>query len=223
MSLHNIPLRKLLKIMFLAVSPRRSAIREDIRTDRARSLAVPGDSSGGDFYGPFWADAKAHVFGQGNLYGMVDRRIAKKKQRKKLYIQLRNGFINWLNSQQNWKEPLETGKPLKIKYEFPELTSLVRVDSVLSVKDAKGDEYYIYPYFAPEPKLTEEAAKLGLWLLQQALPQNIKHDQIHILDVIRGRSFSINDNELSGEEERSFRKRYESLLKERDELVKEYN
>lgn len=67
MSMRRVHLRKLLKIMFLEEGPRRSALRTDIREDRARA-ADNGGEGGGDFYGPFWSDAKRHVFGMHDLH-----------------------------------------------------------------------------------------------------------------------------------------------------------
>ena len=55
MALDRIHLRKLLKIMYLPVKERRSALRADIREERARLAGMA--SSGGDFYVPFWGDA----------------------------------------------------------------------------------------------------------------------------------------------------------------------
>jgi hypothetical protein len=73
-SVRNIHLRKLLKLMYLAPNRRVSALRADIRDDIDRETG--GTGSGGDFYGPFWSDAKGHVFGSCYLPEMVQARIA---------------------------------------------------------------------------------------------------------------------------------------------------
>jgi hypothetical protein len=66
MALDRIHLRKLLKILFLEPNQRRSALRADIREELNREAG--GEGGGGDFYAPFWADAKAHVFGTRDLH-----------------------------------------------------------------------------------------------------------------------------------------------------------
>jgi len=89
------------------------------------------------------------------------------------------------------------------------------------VRDGLNAERVIYPYFAPEPVLSEEAARLGLWLLIQAFPA-IPPEEFRILDVIRGQTFSIGTVELLGDEEENFRRRYSQALNERLALRAEY-
>ncbi len=91
MALERIHLRKLLKILFLPPNKQRSAIRTDIREDRAK--AAGENPSGGDFYAPFWADAKNHVFNGGDLHERVIQRIAANNGRRHLYPRLR-GWIS---------------------------------------------------------------------------------------------------------------------------------
>lgn len=74
MALDRIPLRKLLKILFLPPKQRRSELRKDIRDEIHREASA--EAGGGDFYAPFWADAKAHVFGTLDLRDAVNARIA---------------------------------------------------------------------------------------------------------------------------------------------------
>lgn len=97
----------------------------------------------------------------------------------------------------------------------------MKVDSILSVRDARGVEHYVYPYFAPEPVLSDEAARLGLWLLLETLAQ-VPPAEIRILDVIRGETFSIDRYPLVGNEEQNFADRYRVLLAEREALAEEY-
>lgn len=82
-------------------------------------------------------------------------------------------------------------------------------------------EHYVYPYFSPEPILSEEAARLGLWLLIEAL-DTVPREEIRILDVIRGETFSIDRHPLRGTEEQDFVRRYGALLAEREALAEEY-
>ena len=112
MSVRMIHLRKLLKLMYLAPNRRVSALRADIRDDIARESGDPG--SGGDFYGPFWSDAKAHVFGSAYLPEMVQVRIAANSGRANLYPQLRDGFLLWWNERRRWtNEPFRQTDAIK--------------------------------------------------------------------------------------------------------------
>lgn len=221
MALDSIHLRKLLKIMFLPANERRSALRADIREELAREAGE--SSSGGDFYGPFWADARSHVFGVGDLHELVDQRVALNYRRARLYPLLRDGFLLWWNERRRWtNEPFRPGRIVKAHLPFPELEATVKIDSVLSVRDGLDDEHAIYPYFAPQPILSDEAARLGLWLLSRALP-TVPVEELRILDVIRGLTFSIDRTPLQGNEDAQFRARYAALLAERRALREEYD
>lgn len=221
MALDRIHLRKLLKIMFLEQNHRISALRSDIREDIAREAGE--DSSGGDFYAPFWADAKSHVFGAADLHDLVDARVDANARRSNLYPRLRDGFLLWWNERRRWtNEPFRQGRSLKAQFPFPGLHAVVKIDSILSVRDGLDEEHAVYPYFAPEPVLSEEAARLGLWLLTAALPA-VPPNEIRILDVIRGQTFSLDRTPLRGDEEANFRRRYSELLRQRERLRDEYD
>lgn len=221
MALENIHLRKLLKIAFLEPNERRSALRAEIREDLRREAG--DDAGGGDFYTPFWADAKAHVFGASDLNQATDDRIIANARRQNLYPQLRDGFLYWWNEKRRWTNtPFKPGKNHKSRFRFPGLDATVKVENVLSVIDGVGDEYVVYSYFSPEPRLTNESARLGLGLLTQALPE-IPQSQLRILDIIRGNTFSIERNPFAGDEEIEFQSRFARLIRERDELRREYD
>jgi hypothetical protein len=220
MAIDRIHLRKLLMLMFLPDSRRRSEFRKDIRGDLAQEAGMEG--AGGDFYVPFWADARAHVFGTTDLHASVQIRIDANHRRQALYPQLRDGFLVWWNERRRWtNEPFQLGRSIKSQYVFADPVATVKVDNILSVRDAQDVEHYIYPYFSPEPILSDEAARLGLWLLITALP-DLPAEEIRILDVIRGRTYSVDRVPLIGDEEQSFRRRYQELLDEWEALREEY-
>jgi len=98
---------------------------------------------------------------------------------------------------------------------------VVKVDNVLVVRDGHGEEHAAYPYFAPNPAMSDEAARLALWLLNEALP-HVPADEIRILDVIRGTTYSIDRTPLRGDEEMEFHRRYRDLLNLRDNLLPDY-
>ena len=73
MSIEKAHLRKLLRIFYAEPRERRRLLLEDIRTDISKETDARSD--GGDFHGPFWADAKAHVAGTSNLREQAKIRI----------------------------------------------------------------------------------------------------------------------------------------------------
>ena len=220
MALENIHLRKLLKLMYLEPNTRRSALRTDIREDLRREAGE--DGGGGDFYSPFWADAKAHVFGGPDLRVSTAERIAANARRSNWYPQLRDGFLSWWDERRRWTNlPFNPGRKLKARFKFPGFDAVVKIDNILTVVDGKGDEHVVYSYFAPEPALSADAARLGLWVLTQSFP-TVPPSELRILDIIRGNTFSIDRTPLSGEEEIEFRARYARLVVERDKLRAEY-
>jgi hypothetical protein len=221
MALDSIHLRKLLKLLFLPSNRRRSELRADIREEISREAGA--EASGGDFYAPFWADAKGHVFGSIDLKDAVEARIAANNRRRNLYPRLSEGFLLWWDERRRWtNEPFRLGRHVKTHFGFPGLDATVKIDSVLSVRDGLGAEYLVYSYFSPDPVLSEEAARLGLWLLTRAFP-TIPSGEFRILDVIRGRTFSLDRTPLVGDEEKNFRRRYAQVLRERAALRAEYD
>lgn len=218
MSLENVHLRKLLKIFFLEPPQQTSELRADIRQDIARDA---GASGGGDFHGPFWRDARDHVFHVRDLHESVEARIESNAGRDRLYPALRNGFLHWWNEGRRWtNEPFQ---PIEAPHARVTLEGLgiVKVENLLGVRDAAGGNHLIYPYFAESPPLPEEGGRLGLWLMTQAFPQS-GPDDLRILDVIRGRPFSLDRTPLQGNEESAFRRRYGALLSRWHALWEEY-
>lgn len=221
MSLEIINLRKLLKLMYFDPRALTGALRGDIREDRDRERGLLG--GGGDFYGPFWKDAKDHVFGWSDLGDTTSQRIEDNERRRNLYPQLRDGFLLWWNERRRWTnapfEPIDTPK---IRYRVPDLNVTVKVDCVLSVQDGRGDDHYVYPYWFPVPPLSDEAARVALWLLSQALPQ-IDPNELRVLDVIRGQTFALDRNPLSGDEAQIFSRNFLRLMQRREQLLAEYD
>lgn len=221
MSLEIINLRKLLKLMYLDQQALTSALRSDIREDRSRERGVL--TGGGDFYAPFWRDAKDHVFGSVDLHEITDQRVNDNGRRSNLYPLLRDGFLLWWNDRRRWTnapfEPIDTPRT---RYRVPGVNVTVKIDSILSVQDGRGDDHYVYPYWFPLPPLSEEAARVALWLLSQALPQ-IDARELRILDVIRGQNFALERNELQGDEADVFARNYLRLVQRRDQLLSEYD
>ena len=220
MSIRSIHLRKLMKILYLPQNKRVSALRDDIRDDIAREDG--GEASGGDFYGPFWRDAKDHVFGQTDLREMTKIRIEANPRRANLYPLLRDGFLEWWDRRRRWtNEPFQRAETIKGIYRFEEFGASVKLGNILCVKDARDDDHFVYPYWFPTPLIEDEAARLSLWLLRQTF-SSTDPDELRVLDVIRGRTFSLDRNPLRGDEEKVFKQRYTAIIRQWDTLRKEY-
>jgi hypothetical protein len=221
MSLRNIHLRKLLRLIYSAPNARISALRNDIREEIAKEQGLV--SGGADFYGPFWADAKEHVLGVSDLTEATASRIEANAARANLYPRLRDGFLLWWDERRRWtNEPFRPIEAPKGRYRFQSLDATIKVENFLSVRDGLGDGHYVYPYFAPDPALQDEGIRLGLWAIGRAVPY-LNWDEMRILDVIRGQTYAVDRTPLVGNEEVLFTKRYEALLTQWEKLRSEYN
>jgi hypothetical protein len=223
MSIEMIHLRKLLMLFYAEPRLQTSKLREDIRSVLSREAGVSssGSGTGQDFYGCFWADAKGHALSRGDLHGFVQFRVERSAGRRNLYPKLRDGFLQWWDKGRRWTN--EPFRPIPSPHARFALEGLgtVKIENVLAVRDAANADHFVYPYFSPEPALSEEAARLGLWLMRVALPA-VNINEMRILDVIRGRTFSVDRQELQGDEEAIFRRRYTALRRRWQELRDEY-
>lgn len=221
MSLQSIPLRKLLLLLYAETPLRTSKLREDIRNEIARER---GERTGGpDFHSPFWRSAKDHVFGNDDLHDAVERHIAANFRRTNLYPRLRDGFLLWWNERRRWtNQPFRERETIKGQKLFRPLDAIIKVDSVLAVQDGIGEDHFIYPYFSAEPRLSDEAARIGLHILCETFPKT-PAEEIRLLDVIRGRNFSLETTPLQGNEEEVLTGRFRRLVSEWERLRDEYD
>jgi hypothetical protein len=213
MSLDKVHLRKLLKLFLLTERQRSTAIRADAREVMRRR--DEGPEPGGDFHLPFWRDAKAHAGGRLDLHQAVHDEIEKNWRRKRLYPRLKDGFLEWWNEKRRWVNEaiVELPSSVKSSFGFVDIEGLVKVENLLSLRLGEDRFRYVYPYFAEQPALTPETARLGLWLMSKALPEYNIAD-LRILDVIRGEAFAVDRYPLDGSEEQTFTLRYRSILRE---------
>lgn len=221
MAVTSIHLRKLLMLLHAPLNLRISKLREDIRNDISRA-AGEQDASGGDFYVPFWSDAKRHAIGTADLVNATKIRIASNSGRRNLYPRLTEGFLTWWNERRRWTNaPFQPVASPHTRYQFPGLNAVIKVDNILAVRDANNVEHYVYPYFSMTPLLSETAARHGLWVLTKALP-GLPESEVSILDVIRGQAFSVGRPALQGDEEAELRQLYASLIQEQQTLRRDY-
>lgn len=221
MSVRSMPLRKILQLMYADSSLRTKKLRDDIRNELGRER---GDRVGGpDFYSPFWRSAKDHVFGLVDLHDAVNGHIAANQARRNLYPMLRDGFLLWWNDRRRWTNRPFTEAPLvKGVYVNDSLGVTAKIGGVMCVKDGDSEDHYIYPYFPKAPVLSEEAARVGLWVMSQTFPA-IDTDQLRILDVMRGDNHSLEISPLKGNEKAIFEERFSFLIREWERLKAEYD
>lgn len=221
MSFELIGVGKLLRAMYASRAQQTRLLRDDIRSTIRRERGVPpGD--GGDFYVPFWADAKRHVRGEADLEELTDVRIESNRGRARLYELLADGFLAWWRERRRLRNERFTVNNENIRARFDvEGLGTVKVENTLSITVGDDGHRVIYPYFIEDPALSEEAARLGLWVMSRCIT-GYEVEQMRILDVIRGRTFSVLDTPLTGDEGRIFRERYEALLREWQRLRTEY-
>lgn len=220
MSLRKIHLRKLLQLVYATPSRRRTTILSDIRNDIRKELS--DDNSGGDFYGPFWADAKDHVAGKSDLREQTKIRVASNKSRQRLYPLLRDGFLQLWIDKARWRNEEFEFLPTSVKARLPieEIDAIIKIENVVAVKIWDGTNRVIYPYFSEEPALPMEGARLGFWALKEALP-NFLFNDIRLVDVLRGSYFRPGDVPLDGNERAILIKKYIPILAEWNKLRSE--
>ncbi|MDX2210981.1 MAG: hypothetical protein SFV20_11580 [Sphingopyxis sp.] len=221
MTIEKIALGKLLKIFGAKDADRIRLIRSDLREEKAKKDSQ--SETGPDFYGPFWADAKAHVAGRSDLHVTTKQRIADLAQRKTLYILLRDGFLRWLElgRRETNQQLVPTERNFHSKFEFPDLRLVLKVHNVMGLQGEEGRARLVYPFFCKEHRLTEKWARVGLWLMFQAFNE-FDLDELEILDVIGGEGFHGRDVRLKGDEEEIFRLAYKRLHAEWTKLSVDY-
>lgn len=211
MSIERLHLRKLLEYFGLKPDRRLAAIKADARSE-VRKIGMP-PKGGNDFYTCFWADAKSFASSGGDLMMMTRGRIEDSAQRSRLYPLLASGFLSWWNEKRRWiNEPIEVvPEAVKAPYSFLQIGGTVKVENLLALRIGGAQARLIYPYFSEEPILSAENARLGLWLMGQALP-SYSISEMRILDVVRGQTFSIDRYPLRGDEGAIFVERYARML-----------
>jgi hypothetical protein len=221
MSIEKIGLSKLLKLFGADDALRKSLIREDLRREKAE---LDGrDEGGGDFYVPFWADAKAYVASGRDLHAATDARIADLKQRESLYPQLRDGFLAWveLSRRDTNVKLVPSEQTVHARSEFPDLHLILKVENVMAMDAESGRPRLIYPYFCKQHALSDKWGRVGLWLMAKAF-RAFELDELEIVDVMRGTSVSGRRTALLGDEERLFTERYRLVHDEWERLKGDY-
>ncbi|MCO6391518.1 hypothetical protein GTW25_10800 [Aliihoeflea aestuarii] len=191
-------------------------MKRDISEDRRPASE---DSGGGDFHTAFWSDAKLHARGEGDLPALTTGRIMANSRKRRLYPLLTEGFLDWWNERRRWiNEPFQVlSRSVKARHVIEQFGCTVKIENLFSVQMADGSFRLIYPYFSEHPELREEAARIGHWVMGQALP-NYDPRGFRILDVLRAHSFRAEEHPPRGNEEAVFLRRYAELLKERRAL-----
>lgn len=217
MSIKKTHLNKLLQAFYLPENKLISLLRNDIRNELKKAKGEK--SGGGNFYTPFWSDAKKHVSRQKELRDATQIRIAHNANRRNLYPKLKDGFLDWYDTKRRWRNEPFVAKPIDVKgyYTFSNLDSIVKVENLMALAIGEDKVRIIYPYFVKEPILTENSARLGLWLLSQALSEYGVND-IRLFDIQRASTYSLETTPLLGNEEELFTANYKRVIKKWEEL-----
>ncbi|MCT8267226.1 hypothetical protein NYQ83_08070 [Afifella sp. JA880] len=130
MSIKNIRLRKLLKLLYMPQKERQKLLRDDIRSDKAKEAGV--SSGGGDFHGPFWRAVRRHVNEEGDIEDLVAESILKNERRKRLYPLLQRGFLVWWNEKRRWvNEPFEAEEISGFEFSVASPLAKIRVENLM--------------------------------------------------------------------------------------------
>jgi hypothetical protein len=222
MTIKVINLSKLLKLCSLVDSKLIGELRDDLRKERDKLLGKK-KKGGGHFHYPWWDAAKGHALGLCDLTEQTKLLVEAGVGRDRLYPLLTSAFLEWLerlrrstNLTLSWSE-----EQVHTHYVVPGMDLTVKVDNLLALRLGEDHHKLIYPYFCEHPVLSERWARVGLWLMRDALS---KYDPVdmEILDVLRARSFSGGSVFLKGDERSVFIQRYEKILGIWSELRPEY-
>ena len=207
--------------MYLPQRRLQAALRDDIRSDLNKENG--NSSGGGDFFVPFWADARLHVMDVKDLNESTQARVRDNKVRARLYPLLASGFLTWWDEKRRWiNEPYEyIPKNIKTQYLFNEIDCTLKIENLISVQIHDGSHRLIYPYFSEVPALNEEAARLGLYILDQSLSA-YSTDEMRVFDVMRSASFSVQDSPFQGNERELFAQKYAFVEREWERLRADY-
>ncbi|WP_417321515.1 hypothetical protein [Erythrobacter aureus] len=210
MSLEIIHLRKALKFCMLDDDRAFSALRREAYEDRRRQES--SGEGGGDFFGPFWSDAKRFAIDGDDLVAATGRRIEVHEGRARLYPILCERFSDWWRRFEGaMNEPLvPLGESVHARLQFDDLDVTIKVDNLLSFQIDRERHRLIYPYFSEAPPLSQRWARIGLWVMAEALNRFRPQDMV-ILDAQRGRSFSLRELDFRGDEEDIFMDRMAEL------------
>lgn len=213
-------LRNLLQIFFAPERLRSRLLRDDVLDELRKKRGE--DSGGPSFYGPFWADAKDHAAGLKDLAAETELRILDNARRKKTYPLLRDGFLKWWNENRRWRnEPFEIiPQTIPVQATLHEIGCIVKIENMFSVKIDDNNKRIIYPYFSETPSISNEAARLGISVIDSAMTQ-FRTDDIRILDVRRGIAFGTIDVSLEGDERQQFLSHYKRALADWEKIRKE--
>jgi hypothetical protein len=213
MSMEKLHLRKLLQLFYADRRERRRLLVSDLRNDLNKEQ--DNESNGGDFHGPFWADAKAHVTGRSDLREQSKIRIESNKARARLYPQLTESFLSLWNEKIRWRNEKFESFPTSVKAQLSieELGTIVKIENVVAVGIPDGSSRVVYPYFSETPVLPLEGARLGLWVLKEALP-DFRAEDFRIVDILRRSYFRPTEIPMQGDERKMFVQKYSTVLTE---------
>ena len=215
MSLEVIGLGRLLQCLCAAPRMRRALLQRDIRSERKKAAGGTG-GTGGDFYGPFWADARRHASGDLDLRQITPTRIAANPvSRQRLYPALAEGFLVWWEQKRRFRnEPFQVNlRSMSTRYSVDGIGT-IKIENTLSMIVGEDRQVLVCPYLSEKPELNENTARIGLWVIINSFP-DFSPAGVRILDVLRSRSFSVDNVTLVGDEEARLRTSYKALLAER--------
>lgn len=218
MAMDRLSLSRFLELMQLPHARRLRMIERDARRAvYVEQFGKDADGGGGDFYGPFWADAKRSAVDDSfDLASATVERIASNKSRRRLYPVLLNGFESgWavLRQARISGGVITLVSNLAVTLKGSEGEDRLRATNALSVQEAGTHLHITYPYFSKDVGLGTRHARLGLAVLKQGFA-SAKPKTVAILDVLRGNLF-VGDEVIEDSSAREqVVERYDAVMRE---------
>jgi hypothetical protein len=216
MAMDRLSLARFLELLQLPQPRRLKLIERDARKalyeERFGKL-----SDGGDFYGPFWADAKRSAVDRGFcLKSATDERISSNKSRRRLYPHLLEGFeTGWtsLKASSFGEAALSLVMRLAVYVKGSEEEDHIRATNVLAVTESDRSLHITYPYFSKDVKLGMRHARLGLGVLRQGFA-TAQPKTVAILDVLHGSIYIDSGEDIGDPEHKELVDRYDAVMRE---------
>jgi hypothetical protein len=202
-------LRKILQLIAADEKRRTAILRRDISD--SRRPPDPDREGGGDFYSPFWADAKASVRGDLDLRQAVTERIASNGRRASLYPRLLEGFLRIASEGRRLRNEDYNVAPLSPRGRFTVagLQGVIKVEDTLQLEIIGVGVRTVYPYFADAPEMQTDVARLGLWAMAEALQRPVT--EMRLIDILRAETYSTRNAPQFGDEGELFARRYAEI------------
>lgn len=136
-----------------------------------------------------------------------------------MYPRLATGFLGLWKRGDNQQVKVLSKSP-KGRYNAINNELEIKVENIMAIS-IDSNERLGYPYWFPDPILSEEAGRIGLWVMGQALKDQ-NEQNMRVFDIIRSEFYSLQNSPLEGNEEQILLENFKRISKLYEKLKTEY-